>query len=339
MRRWFWWLAAALAVVLAGVVAGVVVLRDGEEPVVQATPTGPALGVFLSTSPSDVERFGDWLGRDVDYVIDFSMRRTWDDIAEPDYWLETWQDTGYRMVYGLAMLPEDEKLDVSLAAGAQGRYNRYFRQLAENLVAHGQGDAILRLGWEFNLGAWRWHPGDAEDFTGYWRQVVTTMRAVPGAQNLEFDWNVSNGGSRYDSTRFYPGDDYVDYVGVDVYDISWSKGTYPYPAECDAACRLKRQKAAWNSTMNAKFGLAFWSAFARSRGKPLTLPEWGLWDRPDGHGGGDDPYFVERMHDFITDPANNVAYQAYFEFDVGASGDHRLSQMTESGTIFKQLFG
>jgi hypothetical protein len=291
-----------------------------------------ALGVFRSTSPDDVQKFSDWLGRDVDYVVDFSMRRTWDDIADPAYQLSAWQDSGYRMVYGLAMLPENKNLDVSLAAGARGEYDQYFRTLAENLVAYGQGDAILRLGWEFNLGSWRWHPDDADDFIGYWRSVVTVMHSVPGAQNLRFDWNVHNGGDTYDSTTFYPGDDYVDYVGVDVYDISWADNTYPYPAKCAAQCRHRRQKAAWDNTLNSRFGLASWSKFAAAHGKPMSLPEWGLWaDRPDGHGGGDDPYFIGQMHDFIADPA-------YFEYDVGEKGTHRLADLKASGRNFRALF-
>ncbi len=168
--------------------------------------------MFCCWSPDGVRDFGDWAGRDVQYVVDFSLRRTWNDIANPFDQLKSWQDEDYRIVFGLAMLPEDDSLDVSLAAGARGDYDEYYRTLAQNLVAYGQGDAVLRLGWEFNLGSWRWHPGEADDFIAYWRRVVTTMRAVPGAEGLAFDWNVNNGGNTYDSTRFYPGRDYVDYV-------------------------------------------------------------------------------------------------------------------------------
>lgn len=319
---------------------------DGSGPsasAVASTGTGAEpgvkLGVFRSTSPTEVTAFGDWLGRDVDYVVDFSRRATWDDIANPTDQLSAWQDSGHRIVYGLAMLPENDDLDVSLAAGATGAYNDYYRTLAENLVAYGQGNAILRLGWEFNLSSWRWHPDDAQAFVEYWRQVVTTMRSVPGTDQLQFDWNVNNGGDSYDSTVFYPGDDYVDYVGVDVYDISWADDAYPYPDSCDSACRLEHQKAAWQNIIGATYGLSFWSKFAAQHSKPLSLPEWGLWDRPDGHGGADDPYFIEQMHAFIDDPANNVAYQAYFQYDVGSSGNHLLTAMPESQQVFLELFG
>jgi len=43
------------------------------------------------------------------------------------------------------MLPEKDDR-ASLAKGAAGQYDTYFRQLGELLVANGQEDAILRVG-------------------------------------------------------------------------------------------------------------------------------------------------------------------------------------------------
>ena len=37
-----------------------------------------------------------------------------------------------------------------------------------------------------------------------------------------------------------------------------------------------------------------WISFARSHGKKLSLPEWAVWN--DAHG-GDNPLFIEKMHD------------------------------------------
>ncbi|MBT0772243.1 hypothetical protein KIH74_25080 [Kineosporia sp. J2-2] len=298
-----------------------------------------SLAVFRSASPASVGQFSDWLGRDVDYVVDFSRRLSWDQIANPIDHLSLWRNSGYRVVYGVAMLPEARSDTSTIAAGARGEYDQYYRTLAQNLVRYGQGDAILRLGWEFNVANSTWHPDDPQEFITYWRNIVRTMRAVPGAQNLEFDWNVNSGGDSYDSTVFYPGDKYVDYVGVDVYDIAWADGTYPYPTGCGAPCRRQRQEAAWKAALNARFGLIFWSDFAEARGKPMSFPEWGLWDRPDGQGGGDNPYFIEQMHDFIDNPHNNVAYHAYFDYDVGEKGDHRLASFPKAGKKFARLFG
>ncbi|MCD5350863.1 hypothetical protein LR393_12385 [Kineosporia mesophila] len=237
------------------------------------------------------------------------------------------------------MLPTQVS-SVSLAKGADGEYDRYFKALAQNLVAHGQGDSIIRLGWEFNVGGWTWHPkpDDNGDFVTYWRRIVKAMRAVPGAEGLKFDWNVNNGGDTYDSTVYYPGKKYVDYIGVDVYDISWEEDAYPYPAECTSACRLSHQEAAWANILDARFGLVFWSDFAESQGKKLSLPEWGLWERPDGHGGGDNPYFIQQMYEFIDNPQNHVGYQAYFDFTTDTKGTHALDGMPKAGATFRKLF-
>ncbi len=44
------------------------------------------------------------------------------------------------------------------------------------------------------------------------------------------------------------------------------------------------------------------------------------------------------MHDFIADPANGVAYQAYFEFN-GHDGPHKLmTTYQEAGATFRTLF-
>src|SRR6185436_4990248 len=92
----------------------------------------------------------------------------------------------------------DPKKPVSLERGAAGDYNAHFRQLAENLVKYGLGDAVLRLGWEFNGGWYTWRAKDkTEAFAEYWRQIVKTMRAVPGAEKLQFCWNPTLGDQQF----------------------------------------------------------------------------------------------------------------------------------------------
>jgi hypothetical protein len=309
--------------------------REPSTPTV-AAPARPKLGVFRGTSRSEVRAFERWSGADVDYVMDYSARDTWREIADPQYMLDEWRGSGYRPVYAVAMLPATR--DASLRHGARGDYDRYFRQLARNLVRADQADAILRIGWEFNVSVSRWRADDPQVFKAYWRRVVAAMRSVDG-QRFEFDWNVNASNIQIDASRYWPGDDVVDYVGVDVYDLGWEPGTYPYPEPCGAACRLAHQRAAWDEILGGPRGLAFWSDFAKAHRKPMSLPEWGLWRRDDGHGGGDNPYFIERMHAFLTDPANNVAYQGYFEANEPGLGDyHRLKSMSAAGTTFRRLF-
>jgi hypothetical protein len=68
------------------------------------------------------------------------------------------------------------------------------------------------------------------------------------------------------------------------------------------------------------------------------------------HGGRDNVHFIERMHAFINDPANGVAFHCYF--DVNAPGHrHHLStgagehgepagtDFPRAAARFRELFG
>jgi hypothetical protein len=348
-RRWRRTLLRLLmvgVVVIALFAAGLLVLVD-RDPTGKAALSGvlpdrkpvarTANGVFAGAELSRVKAYQKWFGGDLDRVVMFADRSNWGEIANPRDMLAEWKGSGFRLVYSVALLPEQDS-SATIAQGAAGAYDQYYTQLAGNLVKGGQAHAILRLGWEFNLEGSRWSTGDSKAFIGYWRHVVTAMRAVPG-QHFQFDWNPNNGKTKYDAVKYYPGNDVVDYIGIDAYDVSYAWGGYPYPKNCDSGCRADHQKVAWNKSIyGGKRGLKFWSAFAGHRGKPMSLPEWGLWDRIDHHGGGDDPAYLRRMHDFITTPENDVAYQSYFEFD-GPDGPHRLmTTFADSGNTFRALF-
>lgn len=297
----------------------------------------PPLGVFGTTDPPRVQSFAREHGVDLTFVVDFPSRGTWDEIRWPDYMIDAWRTTDLRPVYGLAMLPDDE--DATIEKGATGAYDGHFYEFGRRLVAAGQEDAVLRIGWEFNLGYSRWHSDDPQAFIEYWRKIAYALKAVPG-QEFTLDWNVNNGREGEDGTRYYPGDDVVDVVGVDVYDVAVgrSKTTYPYPDDCGDACRTARQEKAWAQTFNGERGLAFWTRFARQHGKPVSIPEWGLWAGDDAEGGGDNPVFIRRMYEYVSNPANNVAYHAYFDND--AEGRlHRLANFPKAAAEFRRLFG
>jgi hypothetical protein len=346
------WLRAGIIVVLIIALGGAAALfraRDHTNsapeghpsPAARATPDTRApvttqLGVFRGDDPEQVKEYGDWLGRDVNDAETFSFRANWKQIAEPQAQLETWKGSPYRLVYAVALLPDDPA--DTIERGATGEYDKYFADLAQRLVAGGQQDAIIRLGWEFNIADSRWATDDSSAFIAYWRHAVAAMRSQPG-QDFQFDWNVNDGDSPYDAVNYYPGSDVVDYIGVDAYDTSWASGAYPYPADCDSTCRATAQKIAWNKSIyGGARGLKFWSQFAAQKGKPMSIPEWGLWQRDDQHGGGDDPDYLRRMSAFIADPANRVAYESYFEYD-GSDGAHRLmTTYPRSGALFRTLF-
>ncbi len=197
-----------------------------------------------------------------------------------------WKGTGYRLSLGVPMIPTNSSGTAAgtLAQGATGAYNSYFVTLAQTLVAAGEANAYLRIGWEFD-GSWTtWNATTASaeaTYAAYFQQIVTAMRSVPG-EHFQFVWNPDATAfteSGYSVEAAYPGNAYVDVIGLDAYDQSWA--TPQTPAN------------AWSSTLLPALTAA--QKFASSEGKPLAFTEWGVIIRSDGHGLGDDPNYVNQM--------------------------------------------
>jgi Glycosyl hydrolase family 26 len=276
----------------------------------QAAAPQDTLGIYPgSGNVARLTSFQQTLGRNLAHVHDYLDKRTWATMLDMQWMAQRWSGAGFanKIVITVPMLPDSVPAGYGgLASGAAGTFNPYFKTLAEHLVAYGMPNAILRIGPEFNGNWFRWTmkvDNGAADFAAYWRQIVNTMRTVPG-QHFKFDW-AANAGSSYtgpgqqlEAADAWPGDAYVDYVGMDVYDQSWA------PWQDDPVAR-------WNEYVNQHNGMAWQVAFAAAHGKPLSYPEWGLVDRADGHGGGDDPYFIQQMYDWFA--THNVAYTLYFE--------------------------
>jgi hypothetical protein len=223
--------------------------------------------------------------------------------------LGPWKGTGYTLSLGVPMIPDNSSgtAQGTLAQGATGAYNSYFVTLAQTLVANGAANAYLRLGWEFD-GSWTiWAattPSAEASYASYFQQIVTAMRSVSG-EAFRFVWNpdaTAFTNSGYSVQAAYPGNSYVNVIGLDLYDQTWA--TPQTPAN------------AWSSTVLPALTAA--KEFASSNGKPLALTEWGAIIRSDGHGLGDDPYYINNMISWMKTAANNVAFESYFDFN--ASG-------------------
>ncbi len=326
----------------------------------------PHLGVYrwgAPKGPVQVDAFAAWIGRADIWAEDFEASDQWGNVSSPTSWMfEPWQKwlgehTGRRLILTVPMLvgawnlsgPQTgpgAKQAVSLRQGAAGAYNRYYQTLARNLVTYGLGNSYIRLGHEMNGGWYTWRASaDPTDWPVYWRQIVTTMRAVKGA-HFQFVWNPASGYLQLPAEKVYPGDDYVDVIGLDLYDQCWAQGTYPIPPRDPASDANRRRQLAWNTVLlNGDHGLNYWYRFAHQHNKPFAIPEWGVCSRTDGHGGGDDAQFVRNMHEFMV--THKVLFDVYFDVNAG-DGSHQLSPADGSGTntlfprasaAFRHLFG
>jgi hypothetical protein len=336
-------------VLLVTLVAGWLVVGRGRQepggPGGRERPAGPVLGVYHGAGNlAEVGEFERWLGRDLGALLDFLPGGSWEDIEGSTWLFRRWSSAGRTLVLTVPMLPGpwDRSHDggVSLRACSVGAYDEHWKRLAGNLVAHRLGGTILRPGHEFNAGWYAWGAaGEERDFAGCFRRVVESVRGVPGGA-FTFVWNPALGRLDADPLLAYPGDEYVDSIGVDVYDQSWQPGTYPIPRGASPNEVRERRQRAWSGMLHGDLGLEFWSRWARSRGKSLSIPEWGLTYRPDGHGGGDNSFFVEQIFRFVNEPANRVSQHIYFEHDA-RDGEHRLTggRFSAAASSFRTYFG
>ena len=245
-------------------------------------------GAFLGSTESDTSlaEFSAWLGgARIQVGHTYLPGNDWADIEGSPALLGPWAAWRARaadrlLVVGVPMLPDnegrvsDDQVRLLLGRGADGRFDAHFRTLARRLVELGAPDAVLTLGWEMNGSTYTGRCGpDPATWKQYWRQIVHAMRTVPG-QRLRFEFAPTRGADAHPWPDCYPGDDVTDVIGMDSYDMA---GSDP------------GRTAPFSSYVHEPYGLLAQVRFAAAHHKPVSYPEWGMYDR------GDDPEFVRRM--------------------------------------------
>lgn len=243
-----------------------------------------------------LKEFSGWYGRQPDFVVDFFAADSWKSLMDDANWtVRCWAKQHVKVVFSVPMLPNGS----TLADGAEGKFDDNFTALAKLLVANGYSDAIIRLGWEFNGGWYPWAAKkDPRNWVKYWQRIVTTMRHVDGAA-FRFDWCSAQGYQQIPASSVYPGDEYVDIIGRDLYNQTW-------------AANVTTPEQRWNDLLTQPYGLNWLQEFSKQHNKPVSFPEWATGTRPDGHGGGDDAYFIEHTLQWMKE--NNVVYHAYWDY-------------------------
>lgn len=206
---------------------------------------------------------------------------------------------------------------------AKGKFDVHVKRLGKNLVAAGLGYSVIRLGAEMN-GPWE------ADFVGTttveqhtwatcFANEVTTLRQTAGEHFL-FVWDPNACTENIPYLNYYPGNAYVDILGLDLYD-----------ATCTAPSG-STTKITWHQLANEPAGLASFEAFARQQHKPMSFPEWGLVQDPNG----DDPAYINGMGS--TFMKGDFAFESYF--DAGDDGSLQLGPATPlSLSAFQKWFG
>jgi Glycosyl hydrolase family 26 len=280
----------------------------------QASAATVPIGLYAGPGAvSSLTSFASWLGVPVNYATDYvPYTNGWSTDFNPQWLVGPWgswvkASPNRRLVLGVPLLENGYAGQFSQEAA--GAFDTYFSGLGTQLVLHGLGSTIIRLGYEANnpdIGPWQ-ATDDPSGYIAAYRHIVGVLRAVPG-QHFLFDWNPTAGLTPNlplnSFASFYPGDDVVDIIGLDCYDIDWNTPT-----------ATPQQR--WSDLVNETMGLQDQRTFADAHDKPVSFPEWGLYAAQSTlfAGGGDDPYYVNQMASWIN--SSNTAYESYFDLNWG----------------------
>jgi hypothetical protein len=197
-----------------------------------------------------------------------------------------------------------------LAAIAAGTWDALLRERAAACRAYGK-PIYLRWGAEFN-GEWNPAFGQTRAFAAAWRHMVQVFRSV-GADNVKWvfcPYAFTTLGSRTEDWRaYYPGDTFVDWVGMDGY--NWGAA---------------RPWSRWQS-----FGEIFGPLYADYAGrKPLMICEVASTER-----GGDKAAWISDMARQLRGRFSRV--RAFAWFDIEKETDWRVNSSPAALAAFRGL--
>lgn len=189
--------------------------------------SGCFTGAFLADKPSasDIDNFTDAYGKKPFFVMVFTG---WESFIEEDIIRDIYEKNCVLFVTWEPWYAE-KKQAIDYDGLISGKYDEYIISFAEK-IKRIEGEVFLRFAHEVN-GDWYPWSGDklAEDVYIAMTRHLWDIFSRVGADNTKwvFSINWENIPANNDYYGFYPGDKYVDYIGIDGYNWgntkSWSR--------------------------------------------------------------------------------------------------------------------
>lgn len=270
----------------------------------------PLLGVYGENSMERVLAFEEWLGRPVDVILCTVDFQKWENYRYTDWLSQTvYGERGERrLVYDVPIIIQG----ATYPEAKTGSYDDHWRCLAESILSNNPGDLeiVIRPSHEMNGEWFVWGVGGSRealipDFIASWRRFHGIFRGVPGGERFRFSFSASEGAS--DPRPMWPGDEYVDLIGYDVYWKPKAMGGEGWETNDPVEAWAKRTIDPYNG-----WALAGMLEFAKAKGKPFQIDEWGVW-------GPDAAPFVEAMAGFIE--ALGLRAHTYWNSDAAYPGE------------------
>jgi hypothetical protein len=175
-------------------------------------PTRPYLGVFApgaTVSYRPIQNFATQVNQQPQIDLVYSA---WNEPFPTGFAIRATQ-------HGAAPFIQIMPRHILFAAIAQGRYDSWLRSYAAQVRSYGEHVALSFApemnGWWYT---WGWKHTDPKTWIAAWRHVVTVFR-LAGATNVTWIWTVNRGvpGRTPNIARYWPGGQYVTWVGIDGY--------------------------------------------------------------------------------------------------------------------------
>ncbi|EIV95858.1 beta-mannanase [Frankia sp. QA3] len=286
----------------------------------------PWLSGFQSHQLAQLAEFGNWRGRPNDLVHVYTSRtQGWAGLVQPTWPVDLFKGFAGKLLISQPTYPKGQGNN---GACARGEYDSEWKKLGSFLVDHGRADSIVRIGWEFNGTFMYWHAdADPTTFRTCFQKIAAAIKSTDPQVKIDWTFNAHNspvpsGNSPWGA---YPGDEYVDYVGIDSYDH------FP-PSKDDAT---------WNKQCEDVNGLCYVIRFAREHGKKVGVGEWGVASC-SGNGGGDNPFYIKKMFETFKAAGDVMGYDAYFSDPTPGNVCSTITnggQNPKSAAEYKKLFG
>lgn len=242
-----------------------------------------------------------------------------------DAWLA--QSSAHQVIVGMDLIPQavsndDDPLTWEQPCAA-GSYDQYASTLAKNLVSYGAQNIVIRLGVEANDTGEDDYVGSTATEMSDWAKCfdneVTAMRAVPG-ENFLFVWNPNVCANDLALDQWYPGNSYVDIIGVDAYD----RDCLTLKTVSQEGWATYSTDSSGNTPNDPNFpSLTNIETFAAANKKSLSFPEWAIYS-----GTSDDATYVTDMAQVFND--GNFSFESYY--DTGGAGVAMLGSAIPNAT-------
>lgn len=247
---------------------------------------------------------------------------------------------GVRIVQVVPLVMESDRAKVDdildPKSKLHGQYLAMWDAFGEVFADIGARAPVVRLGHEMNLDGYPWSIAgnkqmSPEKFKALF--ILAGNRIKAKKPDVIRCWNPGKKSNGTNAKELWPGDDAVDTVGIDYYDNGG--GDIPL---------IEKQKDWDDSYMTGSAddpnGIGRWYAFAKSHGKPISFPEWGLTNKGIRKGPTDRPLYIQNMRAFFQNAADEKAMM--FESYYHAGPTHQLfptiDDTRQSAKTYQALF-